>query len=469
MLKKSQSPAPVRAQNPVARASEILAQAIEQFVQERHSKRLLQDLQLAQDIFKVNGLTDHANLAESLTPAALNYRGDVAAATITSIRIFGDLRFRARHRLYAGQTAYTLLYAGIASPTSMAFVRSYEALATTSATMDDGALSAFAVVARARLYRALAQAGIPSGFHVDSTSPPTLSRIGLHHVVSGIHAELLERLKTSGLPRPMDPRVLLTSDLLHALLEPSSVGVDGFVNRRTDAPRASPTSRALLEGQALAWTGRHEVAIRFLNKALDGATEGALRPLQSAAHFELAQAYLHTGQPERSNAHMMAYCRLREQKLTALFSTLADQHDRLSTEQSESVASPMLGPGRLQSVPPYLRRACAFVEQSYAQALTADDIVNAAEVARRTLENAFRQYLGTTLMEHLKSVRLRVAGDMLRNTDLVLGDIRAAVGYRHASTFSTDYARRFGMPPSAVRRAENLPWIRSKGGAEAIE
>lgn len=107
----------------------------------------------------------------------------------------------------------------------------------------------------------------------------------------------------------------------------------------------------------------------------------------------------------------------------------------------------------VQSEPPYLRQALRFMKKAIAEKIAAREIVDAAQVSRRTLENAFKTYRHSTMMAELRRLRMETAMRMLLSTSVRLPDIRLSVGYDNVAGFSRDFRKYFGVRPSDVRRS----------------
>lgn len=70
----------------------------------------------------------------------------------------------------------------------------------------------------------------------------------------------------------------------------------------------------------------------------------------------------------------------------------------------------------------------------------------------RQLNRIFQESLGQTTMGFYRNLRLEKAQNLLRNSSLPLIEIAVATGFINAAHFATSHRRRFGYPPSAVRK-----------------
>ena len=96
-----------------------------------------------------------------------------------------------------------------------------------------------------------------------------------------------------------------------------------------------------------------------------------------------------------------------------------------------------------------VRRAVEFIQSALHNAVTLDDIAEAAHVHPRTLQTAFRQQMGCTPMQYVRDLRLDQARYFLlqRQKRLHVGQVAYDCGYTHLGRFSRDYRARFGQTP----------------------
>jgi len=71
----------------------------------------------------------------------------------------------------------------------------------------------------------------------------------------------------------------------------------------------------------------------------------------------------------------------------------------------------------------------------------------------RMLENVFAKFRGITPVAHIRNMRLDHARSALRAAGGSVAEIAARYGFRSATTFTLEYRKRFGVPPSRARRA----------------
>ncbi|MBV7486411.1 response regulator [Bordetella sp. BOR01] len=84
---------------------------------------------------------------------------------------------------------------------------------------------------------------------------------------------------------------------------------------------------------------------------------------------------------------------------------------------------------------------------------------NLKELARKVgtyekkLSQAFRKELGKTVFEYLRDERVRMAQQLLDETNLSVTDIAAEMGFSSAANFATAFRRKLGFTPTEYRLA----------------
>lgn len=82
-----------------------------------------------------------------------------------------------------------------------------------------------------------------------------------------------------------------------------------------------------------------------------------------------------------------------------------------------------------------------------------DEVAERLGTSRRQLQRAFVEIGGTTYRQHVTEVRMQHAARLLADRSLTIGAITQLVGYRQQSQFSKSFRARYGLLPSAYRRA----------------
>lgn len=98
-------------------------------------------------------------------------------------------------------------------------------------------------------------------------------------------------------------------------------------------------------------------------------------------------------------------------------------------------------------------RAQQWMQRNLSSPVTMADLANALHWNTRTLNRRFRAATGVTPLGYLQSLRIANAKDLLRHSNLNVGDIALQVGLQDISYFSQLFRRHCGMSPLRYREA----------------
>ena len=104
-------------------------------------------------------------------------------------------------------------------------------------------------------------------------------------------------------------------------------------------------------------------------------------------------------------------------------------------------------------VPParHLPRARDLADARYAEEIDVDDMARAAGLSRAHFSREFKRAFGESPHAYLLTRRLERAAALLRTTDRSVSDICFSVGLRSLGSFTTSFARTYGLSPAAYR------------------
>ena len=104
-------------------------------------------------------------------------------------------------------------------------------------------------------------------------------------------------------------------------------------------------------------------------------------------------------------------------------------------------------------VPParHLLRAKDLADARYDEPLRVADLARVAGLSRAHFSREFRRTFGESPHAYLLTRRLERAAAMLRTTDRGIADICFSVGLQSVGSFTSSFARAFGVPPAAYR------------------
>lgn len=96
------------------------------------------------------------------------------------------------------------------------------------------------------------------------------------------------------------------------------------------------------------------------------------------------------------------------------------------------------------------------VRQELTQALdrryTIEELAREHYISPGTLKESFKGVYGTSIGSYMKHYRIQRAGELLRDTDLSVAEVAAAVGYRTQSKLGQVFKEATGKTPSEYRR-----------------
>ena len=104
--------------------------------------------------------------------------------------------------------------------------------------------------------------------------------------------------------------------------------------------------------------------------------------------------------------------------------------------------------------------AVAIVDREYATDLALDNIARRVASSRRQLQRAYAEIGNTTFRDHLTSVRMERAAELLARRGVTVREVAHRVGYRQPAQFAKAFRRHHGVAPSDYRAAG-----RGMGGA----
>lgn len=118
-----------------------------------------------------------------------------------------------------------------------------------------------------------------------------------------------------------------------------------------------------------------------------------------------------------------------------------------------SASRKLLQSGKLRDF--YVKEAFSFIEQNFQNDISVEDIAAFCNLNRSYFGKIFRDAVGKSPQEFLISYRMAKAAELLKLTELSVGDIGNAVGYPNLLHFSRAFKNTYGISPRQWR-AENI-------------
>jgi AraC family transcriptional regulator len=98
-----------------------------------------------------------------------------------------------------------------------------------------------------------------------------------------------------------------------------------------------------------------------------------------------------------------------------------------------------------------VNQAMRYATEHLSDAITLDDLAQAANLSVRSLRERFADELQTSPMEYVRSLRLRQAEVLLRRTELPASEVGQQCGFYDQTHFCRVFRQHSGMTPTAFR------------------
>ncbi|NIE62290.1 GlxA family transcriptional regulator [Burkholderia sp. Ax-1719] len=122
----------------------------------------------------------------------------------------------------------------------------------------------------------------------------------------------------------------------------------------------------------------------------------------------------------------------------------------IQREGGQSQYSPYMNAGKDED--PILARVHRYVSEHMTEALSIDELANAAAVSRRTLSRVFAKHAKMTPAVYVEQVRVDSARKLLAESDAPLKTVAYECGFHSASHMRTTFARRLNVTPQQYRQ-----------------
>ncbi len=104
----------------------------------------------------------------------------------------------------------------------------------------------------------------------------------------------------------------------------------------------------------------------------------------------------------------------------------------------------------------YIHEALNYIEHNFQNDITIEDVAAVCGLNRSYFGKLFKEVVGKTPQEFLLNYRMIKATELLRLTQLSVGDIGTAVGYDNQLHFSRAFKNIYGIPPREWRNRNRL-------------
>ena len=124
--------------------------------------------------------------------------------------------------------------------------------------------------------------------------------------------------------------------------------------------------------------------------------------------------------------------------------------DLMRWEQSLGRSPP---PGTSQLKWPSIEKALRFIHEHYPKPLYVSQIAREAGTSVAHLQEMFKQALGMSCIQYLRSYRISHAAALLHNPDARVTEVALAVGFESLGHFNSSFRSLLGTSPTQYRRA----------------
>lgn len=285
----------------------------------------------------------------------------------------------------------------------------------------------------------------------DSFRFPCDKSIGFHVVTRGrlfIHADSL----TAPLELHAGDAALMARGCTHVV---STEAAPPFDPRETGGPTspaegdgapATPAANALVSGAYQLWIPPVHPFFKELPDWFVLRAQSV--PRLSALSLAMALVAQEEAQPDLGSETILNG--LLDVAFAYLLREIVAQTGAVATGWSQAVRDPRI------------RLAVELMHEDTAHDWTLDELARRAGLSRTAFAQRFRESMGDTPLNHLRTLRMQKAMRILTETENTLDDVASAVGYQDAFGFSKVFKKTVGLAPREFRRQDaagrSTPW-----------
>ncbi len=101
-----------------------------------------------------------------------------------------------------------------------------------------------------------------------------------------------------------------------------------------------------------------------------------------------------------------------------------------------------------------IRDAMNFIHQHFKESITIPQIAKEVGINQCYLKKGFKEIYGKTIYSSVQSLRMELAHQLVKSTDLTISNIAYEVGYVNPTSFTTSFKQYFGYTPQGLRQEE---------------
>lgn len=104
---------------------------------------------------------------------------------------------------------------------------------------------------------------------------------------------------------------------------------------------------------------------------------------------------------------------------------------------------------------PRIQRILAYIEENYHKDITLQDIADTFCLHKAHLARVFKEEMGMSLGAHVINVRIARAKQLLRSTELRVGEVQYMVGFNNPQNFYALFKKNTGVSPAEYRSSSD--------------
>lgn len=133
---------------------------------------------------------------------------------------------------------------------------------------------------------------------------------------------------------------------------------------------------------------------------------------------------------------------LLKEKLHHLFYLLFKYNCIIETKVSKSTSLHM----------DKVKKALQFIQDNYKEPISILQLADLCHFSKTHFMSFFKQTVGISCVEYIIQLRLRIATDLLKTTDLSIADIALESGFQNLSNFNRQFKSYYSITPTEYRR-----------------
>lgn len=98
-----------------------------------------------------------------------------------------------------------------------------------------------------------------------------------------------------------------------------------------------------------------------------------------------------------------------------------------------------------------LKTIISYIQEHYSEKISLDDIANEVSLSRSECSRIFKHLTGRSLFGYLTSYRINKSVDLIRDTDMSIAQIAAAVGFCSQSYYTDNFRKEKGITPKKFK------------------